>query len=204
VLQAWYPGQEAGNSIADMLYGVAEPGGRLAQTFPRRWADNPTWSQDREVYPGLSGHVRYEEGLFIGYRHYDRHGIEPLFPFGHGLGYTSFALSEVTVDGSIVRARLTNTGARAGASVVQVYVGDVEASVVRPLRELKGFAKVRLAAGESRVVEVALDDRAFAFFDVAAQVWRVEAGEFRVSVGLSSADIAASVLMTRGAAVLPL
>lgn len=205
VLQAWYPGQEAGNAIADVLLGDAEPGGRLAQTFPRRWADNPTWSQDREIYPGLNGHVRYEEGLFIGYRHYDRLGIEPLFPFGHGLGYTQFDISDLQVspDGADLRLRLTNTGPRAGATVVQVYVGDAEATVTRPERELKAFAKLRLQPGESREVALALPPRAFAFFDVAAQAWRVEAGAFTLSVGLSAGDIRARATVRRGAELLP-
>ena len=97
VLQAWYPGQECGNAIADVLIGAAEPGGRLPQTFPARWADNPTASRDPEVYPGLDGRVRYAEGVFVGYRHYDRAGIAPLFPFGHGLGYTRFELSDLVV-----------------------------------------------------------------------------------------------------------
>ncbi len=206
VLQAWYPGQEAGNAIADVLFGDAEPAGRLAQTFPKRWSDNPTQSQDREVYPGLNGHVRYDEGIFIGYRHYDRLGIDPLFPFGHGLGYTTFDLSGLTVstDGASVKVTLTNTGARAGATVVQVYVGDVECSVPRPVKELKGFAKVRLQPGEGRQIEVALDPRAFAFFDVAAQLWRIEDGAFDLSVGFSAQDLRQTRRVTRSAATLPL
>ena len=206
VLQAWYPGQEAGNAIADVLLGVAEPGGRLAQTFPRRWSDNPAHSQDKAVYPGLNGHVRYDEGIFVGYRHYDRHGIEPLFPFGHGLSYSSFAVSgvEVAADGSRVAAMVTNTGARQGATVLQVYVGDVAASLPRPVKELKGFAKVRLQPGESRVVELALDARAFAFFDVGAQVWRVEAGAFEVRLGFSATDVQAVRQVHRAEEVLPL
>lgn len=206
VLQAWYPGQEAGNAIADVLFGDAEPSGRLAQTFPRRWADNPTQSQDREVYPGLNGHVRYEEGIFVGYRHYDRLGITPLFAFGHGLGYTSFELGGLRVaqDGGRVTVTLTNTGDRVGSTVVQVYVGDPQASVPRPVKELKGFAKVTLEPGASREVEVALDARAFAFFDVAAQGWRIEAGEFVVSVGFSATDLRARATVTRGGQTLPL
>ncbi len=203
VLQAWYPGQEAGNAIADVLFGVAEPGGRLAQTFPRRWSDNPAHSQDREVYPGLSGHQRYAEGIFIGHRHYDRHGIEPLFPFGHGLGYTSFDLSGLRVTETGVAVTLTNSGAREGASVVQVYVGDVAASVPRPIKELKGFAKLRLKPGEAREIAVALPERAFAFFDVAAQVWRIEAGAFEISVGFSATDLRGSVRVNREEATLP-
>ena len=203
VLQAWYPGQEAGNAIADVLLGEVEPAGRLAQTFPRRWSDNPTQSQDREVYPGLNGHVRYDEGIFIGYRHYDRQGIEPLFPFGHGLGYTSFDLTGFAVTEGGVKVTVRNTGAREGVTVVQVYVGDVDASVPRPIKELKGFAKVRLKPGEARVVEVALPQRAFAFFDVAAQLWRIEAGEFEISVGFSATDLRGSLQVSRAATTLP-
>jgi beta-glucosidase len=201
VLQAWYPGQEAGNAIADVLLG-AEPGGRLAQSFPRIWADNPTHSQDREIYPGLNGHVRYEEGTFIGYRHYDRMGTEPLFPFGHGLSYTSFDLTDVQVTAGGVTATVTNTGDRAGSTVVQVYVGDVEASVPRPVKELKGFAKVHLGPGENQRVTVALDDRAFAFFDVTAGQWRIEAGAFEVSTGFSATDLVSVAVVERGAALL--
>ena len=187
VVQAWYPGQEAGNAIADVLLGDVEPGGRLAQTFPKRWADNPTHSQDAEIYPGLNGHVRYEEGVFTGYRHYDRLGIEPLFGFGHGLGYTSFEMKDLAATAQGISLTLTNTGARVGSTVVQVYVGDIAASVPRPVKELKGFAKVMLAAGESREVKVALDPRAFAFF--VAGGWRVEAGVFAISVGFSAVDL---------------
>ena len=201
VLQAWYPGQEAGNAIADVLLGT-EPGGRLAQTFPRIWAHNPTHSQDREIYPGLNGHVRYEEGTFIGYRHYDRMGIEPLFPFGHGLSYTSFDLTEVVADAGGVSAKVTNSGARAGSTVVQVYVGDQQASVPRPKKELKGFAKVHLAPGESQRVTVALDDRAFAFFDVTAGQWRIEAGAFEISTGFSATDLRSVTVVEKPAALL--
>ena len=160
VLQAWYPGQEAGNAIADVLFGDVEPSGRLPQTFPRRWADNPTGGQDPLVYPGLDGRVRYDEGVFIGYRHYERHGIVPLFPFGHGLGYTTFDLSGLEVAasgaGAEVRVTLANTGERRGTTVVQVYVGDRESSLPRPIRELEAFAKVTLDPGETRTLTLDL------------------------------------------------
>lgn len=196
ILQAWYPGQECGNAIADVLFGDAEPSGRLPQTFPKRWEDNPTRSQDPEIYPGLDGVVRYDEGLFIGYRHYDTQDIAPMFAFGHGLGYTSFDLSDLAVqtkgDGAQLSVRVTNIGARQGAAVVQVYVADVEASVVRPARELKSFAKVALDAGESHVISLDLPARAFAFWDQVARGWKVEAGRFDISVGLASDDIRAT------------
>lgn len=196
VLEAWYPGQEAGNAIADVLTGAAEPGGRLPQSFPVKWADNPTNSQDREIYPGLDGKVRYEEGVFIGYRHYDRHGIAPLFPFGFGLGYTSFAVSDLEVDASRLEAdgkvsvsvTVENTGRRAGSEVVQVYVSAPDASVPRPAKELKAFEKVHLGPGERQRVTLELDDRAFAYYRTEAQHWLVEPGRYVIRVARNAAD----------------
>ena len=203
VLQAWYPGQEAGNAIADVLYGV-EPSGRLAQTFPKLWSHNPTHSQDQEIYPGLNGHVRYEEGVFIGYRHYDKQGLEPLFPFGHGLSYTSFDLSDVVVaagNGSArVTATVTNTGAREGTTVVQVYVGDPVASLPRPEKELKAVAKLTLAAGEARRITLDLPPRAFAFWK---EGWVIEAGEFVILTGFSAADLRSRSVISMGGRRLP-
>ena len=211
VVSAWYPGQEAGNAIADVLIGAAEPGGRLPQTFPVRWADNPAHSQDREVYPGLEGTVRYEEGIFVGYRHYEKLGLTPLYPFGFGLSYTSFALSDLVIDDSrfetdgAVGASVTviNTGSRTGSTVIQLYVSDTATSAPRPAKELKAFAKVRLDAGKSERVSLTLDARAFAFFD--AGRWLVEAGEFGLHVGWSSADLPLSGKLARTSALsLPL
>ncbi|GAA3859955.1 glycoside hydrolase family 3 C-terminal domain-containing protein [Celeribacter arenosi] len=202
LVQFWYPGQEVGNAVADVIFGDAEPAGRLPQTFPARWRDNPTWSQDPEIYPGLDGKVRYEEGVFIGYRHYQTQGIEPLFPFGFGLSYASFELSETTVDADTlsVRTKVTNTSDRAGKTVIQLYLGDDEASVPRPAKELKGFAKVALEAGETKAVTIQLSPRDFAFFDVSARLWRVEEGSFTISLGFSADDIAATLHLSRPAA----
>jgi beta-glucosidase len=193
ILQAWYPGQECGNAIAGVLFG-AEPGGRLAQTFPKRWEDNPTWSQDPEVYPGLNGKVRYEEGVFIGYRHYDRHGIAPMFPFGHGLSYTDWALEALAVEGDVARVRVINTGTRPGSTVVQVYVGGPADG---PVRVLAGFAKVVLEAGAAQEVEIALPPRSFARWDAMAYGWRAPAGNWRVEAGFSVADLPLRVTATR-------
>jgi beta-glucosidase len=211
LIEAWYPGQEAGNAIADVLIGKAEPGGRLPQSFPVRWQDNPTHSQDLEVYPGLNGKVRYEEGVFVGYRHYDRTGIAPLFPFGFGLSYTRFEFSGFEVENLMdaegivrVHAGIRNTGTRAGSSVVQIYVRDIAASVPRPHKELKAFAKLALDANDGRTVTFDLKARDFAFFDVAAQCWRIEAGTFEILAGFSAADIQASAEVTLAAATLPL
>lgn len=205
LVQSWYPGQEAGNAIADVLTGTVEPSGRLPQTFPVRWADNPAHSQDREVYPGVEGKVRYEEGIFVGYRHYDHHGMTPLFPFGFGLSYTSFALGDLAVDDSAfeancavtVSATLTNTGSRDGAAVVQLYVSDDASSDPRPPKELKGFDKVLLKAGDSQRVTLTLDARAFAFYRPQAKHWLVEAGSFTLRMGLSSANLPLTAAIKR-------
>lgn len=205
VLQAWYPGQEAGNAIADVLTGAADPGGRLPQTFPVRWADNPAHSQDREIYPGLEGKVRYEEGIFVGYRHYDRVGMTPLYPFGYGLSYTSFALSGLTVndtrfeaDGTVsVSFTVTNTGVRPGSTVVQLYVRDEKSTEPRPAKELKAFSKVALAPGQSSTVSLSLDARAFAWYREAAGHWLVEAGAFALLIGQSSLDLPLRADLTR-------
>jgi len=203
LVEAWYPGQEAGNAIADVLFGRAEPGGRLPQSFPVRWADNPTHSQDLEVYPGLDGKVRYEEGLMIGYRHYDKTGIAPMYPFGHGLSYTDFELYAFDLDaGDIARGGsatlgtgIRNIGSRAGSGVIQVYVRHEAASVVRPLKELKAFAKVHLEANDGRTVPLELGARDLAYFDVAGQCWRVEPGRFEILCGFSATDIRASATL---------
>jgi beta-glucosidase len=195
VLEAWYPGQECGNAIADVLFGKADPGGRLPQTFPVRLEDNPAFAN----YPGANGRVRYEEGIFVGYRHYEGQEIRPLFPFGHGLSYTRFSYdnlrlspASLTPGGSLsVALDVTNTGERRGQEVLQVYLRDQQASVPRPEKELKAFAKVALEPGETRTVTLALGMRALAFFDIARAAWVAEPGTFEVLVGASSQDIRA-------------
>ena len=193
ILQSWYPGQECGNSIADVVFGEVDPSGRLPQTFPQRWNDNPTWSQDPEIYPGLDGKVRYEEGVMIGYRHYIKTGIKPMFPFGFGLSYTTFELSDLSAEptelGAAAKITVTNTGDRSGTTVVQLYVGDIEASVERPERELKAYKKVTLAAGESQGILFDLDQRAFAYFDENVKKWRIESGKFAISAGFNAEEM---------------
>jgi len=193
VLQAWYPGQEVGNTIADVLLGKAEPGGRLPQTFPRRLEDDPT----RINYPGEFGHVRYGEGVYVGYRYAEKARIAPLFPFGFGLSYTRFAVGPLRLGTALLAPGetltasidITNIGTRAGSTVAQFYIADEKASVSRPDKELKGFQKVFLAPGETKTAEVAIDMRALAFFDVARNAWVAEAGVFSLLAGFSSADI---------------
>ena len=194
VLQVWFGGQEIGDAIAAMLFGDEEPGGRLPQTFPARLEDYPAVDNN----PGVDGHVAYTEGIFVGYRHYDARGIAPLFPFGFGLGYTTFAMDEPRLTASspgrdatiTVRVDVTNTGRRRGREVVPAYVVDPVASVPRPPRELKGFAGITLDPGETGTVEIALDRRAFAWWDMQRHAWVAEGGEYVIEVGRSSRDIA--------------
>jgi beta-glucosidase len=192
IVQAWYAGMEAGNAIADILLGQVNPSGKLAMTFPKRLEDSPAHAlsdYDADV-------CRYAEQIFVGYRWFDARGIEPLFPFGHGLSYTTFALSNLQLerqgDGVRVSIDVANTGARAGAEVVQIYVGQPGCSVERPVRELKGFAKVALQPGKTKRIEIELAGDAFAFWSVEKNGWTVEPGEFVIEAGVSSRQIAAT------------
>ena len=192
ILECWLSGQAAGGAAVDLLLGVANPSGKLAETIPVRLQDNPSYLN----FPGEEGVVRYGEGIFIGYRAYDALIQQVSYPFGFGLSYTTFRIEnvDVSVTGSIaggdlavtVTASVTNTGQRAGAEVVQIYVGDIEASVARPLRELKGFAKVYLEPGETQQVSCQLEERAFAYWSQRFRQWVVESGEFMIAVGNSS------------------
>lgn len=193
VLETWLSGQAGGSATADVLFGVAEPGGRLAETVPLALAHTPAHVN----WPGADGVVTYGERLYVGYRWYDATDREVDFPFGHGLGYTTYAYDDLRVDvpdPSIARARVEvvveNTGARAGAEVVQVYVGHPGAAVDRPVRELRAFAKVHLEPGERRTVALDLDERAFAHWS--PDGWRVEPGTYVVDVGASSRDLRAT------------
>jgi beta-glucosidase len=193
VMQAWYPGQECGHAIADVLFGAVNPAGRLPQTFPVRLEDNPAYIN----YPGENGRVRYGEGIFVGYRYYEQKRVEPLFPFGFGLSYTSFAYANLRLSAATlapderlaVSVDVTNTGQVAGQEVVQLYVHDLAARLARPPKELKGLAKVALAPGETKTVTLTLDRRALACWDDAQQAWVAEAGQFEVLLGSSSQDI---------------
>ncbi|MBN1936226.1 MAG: glycoside hydrolase family 3 C-terminal domain-containing protein [Anaerolineae bacterium] len=200
LVEAWFPGQECGNAIADVLFGDVDPSGRLSQTWPMRLEDNPAYIN----YPGENGKVVYGEGIFVGYRYYDQKKIAPRFPFGYGLSYTTFAYSNLRLDAAeytvgdpvTVSVDVTNTGQRAGKEVVQVYVRDVACRLARPEKELKGFAKVALQPGETKTVTLELIERAFSCYDDAQKQWVVEPGEFEMLVGASSRDIRAAVRLT--------
>jgi beta-glucosidase len=193
ILETWLGGQAGGSATADLLLGRRAPEGRLAETIPVRLVDTPAFGN----FPGEFGHVRYGEGVLVGYRWYDTRDLPVGYPFGHGLTYTTFGYDEVraTVAGAgadvrvDVSVRVTNTGAAEGAEVVQVYVRDPEASVLRPARELRAFRKVRLAPGASQTVTFALGARDLAYWHPALRRWTVEGGTFVVEVGASSRDI---------------
>jgi len=195
ILECWLSGQATGGAIADLLLGAANPSGRLAETIPVRHEDSPSYLN----FPGDSGHVRYGEGVFVGYRGHDKLEQPVSFPFGHGLSYTSFAYDDLAVavrgshaDGDLrvsVSCRVTNTGDRAGQEVAQLYVHDKEASVTRPVRELKGFVKLDLAPGESGTATFELTARDLSFWSETVHGWVLEEGEFRISVGPSSRDL---------------
>ena len=195
VVEAWYPGQECGNAIADVLFGDVNPSGKLPTTFPKRLEDTPAYIN----YPGENGRVLYGEGLFVGYRYYDRKKIEPLFPFGYGLSYTTFEYSNLTLSASEyglddemqIAVDIKNTGTRAGKEVIQLYIHDVESRLVRPEKELKAFQKVALQPGETKTVRFTLGKEALSFYDPKQKEWIAEAGAFEVLVGASSQDIRA-------------
>ncbi|MCP3772732.1 glycoside hydrolase family 3 C-terminal domain-containing protein [Paenibacillus sp. MZ04-78.2] len=193
VLEGYLGGQAIGGAIADLLFGDANPCGKLAETFPKQLSHNPSHLN----FPGEGDKVEYKEGLFVGYRYYDAKQIEPLFPFGHGLSYTTFEYTGLIVDKREIRdtetvrigVRVRNTGELPGKEIVQLYVRDVEASVIRPEKELKGFEKVELAPGEEKTVEFVLDKRAFAYYNPEMQDWHVESGDFEILIGKSSAEL---------------
>jgi beta-glucosidase len=206
ILEAWYPGEEDGNAVTDVLFGEVNPSGRLPITFPARLEDLPAHTP--EQYPGVNGVVQYSEGVFVGYRYYDHNNIQPLFPFGFGLSYTSFAYRDLKVspakfsfaDGQqsivTVDAVVRNTGRVSGDEVVQLYVGMPADPVPQPPKQLKGFQKVTLQPGESRRVEFKLDAHSFSYWDVTAHRWRVAAGTYKIMVGASSRDIRLSQAVT--------
>jgi len=193
LIQAWFGGYEMGNAIADVLFGLANPSGKLPTTFPLRLQDNPAYIN----YPGENGRVHYGEGIFVGYRYYEYKDLEPLFPFGYGLSYTKFEYGNVELSADefgpgetlTISIMVTNVGALAGKEVVQLYLRDVETQLVRPLKELKGFSKVELQPGETKQVNFEIQENALAYYDEALNQWKTEPGLFEVFIGGSSHDL---------------
>ena len=200
VLMAWYPGQQGGTAVSEIITGKVSPSGKLPISIEERLEDNPCYANYYENVPRMRvpeinpySRNEYREGIFMGYRGYEKNGVKPLFPFGFGLSYTSFGYSDLQIvrDGRefVVSFNVKNTGKVAGAEVAQVYVTDDECSVVRPEKELKGFDKIYLKPGESKRIQVRLDDEAFRFYSLESHDFVVESGTFTVSVASSSADI---------------
>ena len=195
ILQAWYPGQDDGRVITDVLLGNANPSGKLPISFPRTRAD--IGIATAEQYPGVDGRGAYSEGIFIGYRRFDKENIAPAFPFGHGLSYTTFDYSNLKLSRSPIKpgeslsveVQIKNIGRREGAEVVQLYIQDVQASLPRPVKELKGFEKVTLRPGQAKVLRIDLYARSMSFYDPGQKRWIVEPGRFKVLVGSGSRDI---------------
>lgn len=193
IVEGYLGGQASGKAMADILYGVDNPSGHLAETFPLRLEDTPAYLN----FPGAQGEVDYREGVFVGYRYYDARKMPVLFPFGHGLSYTTFRLTDLRVDKSAIQdtgsvtvtVDVTNIGARCGKCVVQLYVQDTSNEVIRPVRELKEFAKVELQPGERKTVSFTLGYRSFAYFEPRIEDWRVPTGEYVIHVGFSSRDL---------------
>lgn len=193
IVEAWLGGQAGGGAIADVLTGRTNPSGKLAETFPARLEDTPTYPD----FPGRNREANYGEGIFIGYRYYDARKLAPLFPFGFGMSYTTFAYSDLRINPTAVKdtenvtvqVKIKNTGRVAGQEVVQVYVREQHPRVVRPEKELKAFAKVALQPGEERTVSFQLEKRAFAYYDVMRHGWVVNSGKFDILIGGSSQDL---------------
>lgn len=193
IVQAWYQGQEAGNALADVLLGFANPSGKLPVTFPKRLEDNPSFHN----WPGEHRRVVYGEGIYIGYRHYERAKIEPLFVFGHGLSYTTFEYGKPTISGNTltesntltISVPVTNTGSRAGKESVQLYIRDVKSRLPRPDKELQAFGKVHLEPNQTKIVDLKINKHSVGYYDTSLSGWIAEEGEFEAVIGASSADI---------------
>jgi len=191
ILLAYYPGQEGGHALADILFGDVNPSGKLTVTYPKRLEDNPAFIN----YPGWRD-VHYGERLFVGYRYYDAKDVKPLFPFGHGLSYTEFTYTELAMPSEVetgqevdLSVTIENTGDMSGQEIIQLYVRDVASTLVRPVKELKGFEKIHLEPGESQIVHFTLTPRDLSYYDPYRKAWVAEPGEFEVLVGASSRDI---------------
>jgi beta-glucosidase len=195
VIEAWYGGMEAGTAIANVLFGDVNPSGKLTMTFPKKLSDSPAHASKR-TYPG-NDKVFYDEGIFVGYRHFDTRNIDPLFPFGYGLSYTTFTYENLTIDNEKIRGDgalkvsvdITNTGKTNGKEVVQLYIQDVQSSVERPLKELKGFKKINLNSGQMKKIVFELNKDDLSFYNPKENSWVVERGTFKILIGSSSRDI---------------
>jgi beta-glucosidase len=199
IVQGWFLGTEAGNALAAVLSGDVNPSGKLTFTFPVKLQDNAAHALGE--FPGTKNEITYKEGIFVGYRWNDKQKIKALFPFGHGLSYTTFQYGKVTADKNTMTAddkitftvSVKNTGSREGKEVVQLYISDLKSSLPRPVKELKGFEKIALKPGEEKVVTFTVDKTALSFFDPVKHAWVAEPGDFEAVIGASSVDIRSKV-----------
>ena len=199
VVEAWLPGQEGGTALAAILFGDVNPSGKLPDTFAASREDYPDFGN----YPGANHQVNYAEGIYVGYRHFDQAGIAPLFPFGYGLSYTTFGYDNLKLSkkkllpgGSVTASvDITNTGKRTGEEVVELYIHDPKPQIDKPVRELKGFAKVALKPGETKTVQFTVQPRALAYFDTPGHQWKADAGDYEIQVGASSRDLRQKALL---------
>jgi len=218
IIYNWFPGQVGNQALAEIISGKISPSGHLPITIEKEFADSPGAGylpagatldsgqniRKMEVAVKSVYDLEYKEGIFVGYRWYEKKNIAPLYPFGHGLSYTTFELGNLQLSTQKMSANesvevsfeVKNTGSVAGASVAQLYVGDIEASVPRPVKELKGFQKVTLEPGETQKVNIRLDAAAFAFWDIKTNDWKVEAGDFKIMLGESSVNISETKRLT--------
>ncbi len=195
LIHAWYPGQEGNLAVAEIIFGITNPSGKLPVSFEKAWEDNATFNSYFD--PDGDKKVFFSEGVFLGYRHFDKNNIEPRFPFGYGLSYTSFEYSDLKFEKTSIRAdesatvsfMVKNTGSMDGSEVAQVYVSDSESKIPRPVKELKGFEKIMLKKGEQKEVQIKLDPRSFQYYDQEMKAWTSDPGEFKILVGSSSRDI---------------
>jgi len=193
VIEGWLPGQEGGTALAAILFGDVNPSGKLPDTLAANRDDYP----DANNFPGANHEVNYAEGIYVGYRHFDKAAIQPLFPFGYGLSYTTFdyknlqlSKTDLSPDGSVTASvDITNTGKRAGEEVAELYVHDLQPQIDKPVRELKGFSKIALQPGETKTVQFTINPRDLAYFDAPGHQWKADAGGYEIEVGASSRDI---------------
>jgi beta-glucosidase len=200
VVETWFPGEEGGAALAKVLFGDSNPSGKLPMTFAARREDYPDYGH----FPGTNGIVEYAEGIYVGYRHFDKAEIQPIYPFGYGLSYTTFSysnprLSSATITGEqtvTASVDVTNTGTRSGDEVVELYIHDPMPRIDKPVRELKGFAHVSLTPGQTVPATIALTPRDLAYFDVAGKQWKADAGTYEVEFAASSRDIRQTATLT--------
>ena len=216
LIYSWYPGQIGNIALAEILSGKTNPSGKLPITIEKEFKDSPgydympkgenvntDWEDDFNMDFPIHN-IEYKEGIFVGYRWYEKKKIEPLFPFGYGLSYTTFSYSDLKLskpefmkeENVTLQFNLSNTGGIDGAEITQVYIRDIESSVPRPIKELKGFKKVFLKSGESKTVRISLDVKDFAFWDLEKKDWDAEPGQFEIMIGTSSDDIKLKSIVT--------